>query len=637
MPFGIESAFKGAVGAILNSIQQAFSTVLTLLIEDMLVPLITTSPVPRGGSSNMPMFHIPFKNASKCTEQGMAVLAEQQCKMWSSLYHGVYKFGATKADIGVLTMAIIFLVLSFATVKTLEAFNVFEESALSRSGNNSTHERFTYAFLGIILWWPIGTTILYFTDILASVLAATGSLGMDPSSISAGEGVIATATIGIIIYSLGTVMILAVTLFWVIRFILLVVLMTIMPVIISIWTLDVKQIDFMSKTASSMMDLFVILAFAPVPAGLVLYAGGVVGSIATALPGGGIIQVIAYVAFPFMAGITPFFMFKDEMTDRLGGELASQLGVDLGDKLDEVLDADKLQSNIGTLGAGAKSAIEGEYYGYDENEGVYQQIDPDDAGIVSSIGEKTRSATESIGKGVRIGHTAAVDSYHNTPEFKKKMKERIGEKMEEGVKTKVVRSAKNRNQELRERNDSVTANVASIAASKGVSNATKNPLDEINEAYTGVNKSISELKEGQRTIPLKLLDEKIESKLKEGERQNVRGRMDDLRDALRSEDPSQVQNTLEEHTGETIEESTAQSMIDASYSETEAFWDTDGEYASGEKFKQYGKSLDPLEGRLKSSDEVDVGKERNHINMDVLDDGLPVGVGPSASSEEDSE
>lgn len=645
MVLGIESAIRGAIAFILGAIANAIKGVMTTLIEGALIPMITTSPVPRG-HANMPMLKVPFESASKCGNVYSNGMAEAQCRMWSEVYHGVYKFGATDADVGVLTMAILLLVISFVAMKTMEAVGLFDKSSTMKrsSSTNTITERFTYAFMGIMLWWPIGTGILYFTDIFAGVLAATSGFGSLQVNIVSGG--IAAAVTGIIVYTIGTLLILAVVLFWAIRFILLIVLMTTMPILFSMWTLDAGPFDAIADTASTLMELFVLLAFAPIPAGLVLFTGGVVSSITAALPGGNIMQVIAYAVFPFIAGAMPYFMFKDQVAS----ELSSSLGDQIGEVFEEMTDPDALQQRSRQVGAGAKSAIEGEYYAYDEEEGEYTQVGKDEAGIAGRLGRGTRATSGTVRdagaqlsqRGSQAGRTAtlgAADAMYNREDFERAARDRLSAKKDElserDLKKDLVESVENstakakqrasaKAQSMRERDDSALANVAGVAAGEAGSAAkstssgieavaTTNPLDEMNQAVTGVNKQLSEIKQGQMTVPLQLLDDDVEAALKDGERDEVRGRMDDIRAAIRTGDPEEVQKAIKRHTGKEISQSTASGMIETASSETYATW------APGEEMKKYGDALDAFEGRATPSEEIAVGGSDDSVDMESFD------------------
>lgn len=342
MALGIQEAFEGAFKSIVGLISDAVYSVFDMILQ-ALIKLLTATPVPRLDAQFPPLAQ-PVKDCS--------IAGGPQCQMWSEIYHEVYLGGSQGIFASVIAIALFLFTISFVTGYVL---NIYSTHSDSRGGDTSTfsgsaalgalNERYLYALIGIALWWPLGTGILYLSHIFTKTLAsASAYTGQDPQVNAF------SAAVGMIILLLASnALILIVVVFWILRYVLLLILMATMPILMAIWTMRVGPTKVLAETAGDLMNLFVTLAFAPIPAALVLLGGSFVtgSTIVNLAPGVGnglaqaLVTIIIDASVPLLASLVPLIMFKQSMDMN-----STHISRKIGSKIDSATDRDKASKRL---------------------------------------------------------------------------------------------------------------------------------------------------------------------------------------------------------------------------------------------------------------------------------------------------
>lgn len=496
LQLGIQKAFRNAVEDILSEISGILIDLVRAFVNDVLLELITKSPVP-SSNKNMPPLNTPPQSC------GSGAAAE--CSMWSELYHNVYTQEVLWASIAIF-------VLSFVVTKGMEILG--DENVQEKLGNFDVNEKFGKVILGIALWWQIGTLVLWFAQQLTTTLA-----GCEGSSCSfaaemslAGGGEFATVIGLLLLYGLGSTLILAVVAFWVLRYIVLVSLMIVMPVLLSLSTMRIGPLSKIADTADDFISFFVTLAFAPIPAGLILFLGAqassITGAMLTSINLGGpdaavnltpLVNGIVFISVPIIAGIVPVLMFKDKASDALGGYAGGVVGGSFDKVFDKLEPEDEFDSIRGqvfgrnkqkaderysgdydTIGERAREGARGEY------DSVHERARETGRETYSSVGSAVRDT------GVRAGQAAAVGgaSLYHRDAVADAVKQQVSEKTD---------AAK----EYDYKGNAVNAAVSAGGKAKGAAgsaadsakSAAYTPYDRANQAYAGVQSQVSTIKD----------------------------------------------------------------------------------------------------------------------------------------------
>lgn len=494
----------GWADRISSGIQDAFEEILNTLILDplsalfeiflqMAIDLFTKTPYPGKHQDGAPIFYTPSSGGRDC--RGLSSTAQQSCEMWSHMYHNVLMEDVMAISIALILLAIgtMYLMRSFGDVFIQDYANL-----------QNMETRFIYAIVGVALWWHVGSLLLYFTEALGRALAGCGpgtcELAMDTGAAGAGAGVFAA----VFIYLIGNALLAAVVIFWVLRYVLLILLMGVMPVLIALWAFQVGPLRQLSDLSASIMNLFVLLAFATIPAGLIFRLGDVLGAVAAGLPGGAIAEVLLLAALPVAAGTAPLIMFKesDAISDlsrqTFGGAAAGALKTATDpDSLEEKYEEheEKVTTAKREARAGAASIRSGEYHTYNEEGELVQAQGASESSMMSRIGRGGRSVSERTASTASgAAKTTAVvgaDAMYNREELNDALQEKAKQKK------------------------SAVGDTLSGAASSASSRAQSAPgraLDPALQAYTGASGALN-------TVSSEIED--IKETAKDSDRQDV--------------------------------------------------------------------------------------------------------------------
>jgi tetratricopeptide (TPR) repeat protein len=504
MAIGIEQAFVNAVSSVLSKISSGLIDMIRFFIDDVLIKLITQNPVPRS-DADMPSLNEPYADSSTCSSvpaYSGDSFAIKQCEMWSELYHNVYLSE-------VVSSAVVILVISFTIVMLSKIASEAGSSNDIVDSGYDVKERMIKVVLGLVLWWPAATTLLMFVDLVTRTLSGASSGGYMAGSLSGAGSSIGAVTGGLLLFGLGSTVLLAVVAFWVLRYILLVVLMVAMPVILSLWTLEIGPLKKVATASKSFFDFFIILALAPIPAGIVLLLGNSATAVTTSLleslslgEFGFMIRGIIFISFPIVAGLVPVLMFKDQATNTLAGNVVGDKVENLftdkiggaagvGDDYDSY--ADQIKSRNKDV---ADDKLGGEYDSVEERVASNARGDYDSvkgrvsAGAKSNAQSAVRGAQDIGARGVKGAAVGGAGLVWHRDAVADGIRERASEKkehiQERDFKQEMVNGVKER------------ASSAGETARQGAASAKDaalTPVDKTNQAYTGAMAQASTIRD----------------------------------------------------------------------------------------------------------------------------------------------
>lgn len=301
----IGEAIESAFSAIMGMIAGALNTVFGWFWEAILV-MFTSTPAPVTDSQNTSFSENPSAVFYTCGD------SQLNC---NAVWQNTYDFYSETAK----PMGIIFLVIGIMMSQATKPMQGMFPSSFGGTGADRVAERAVLGIIGIQLWWTIGTLVLEIALGMTQgiVSFAMGSGAGSPNGL--GSGTLAVIIIAIIIYCVAISTILIVLLFWVLRYVAIFMLMGGMPIIIGLWAFKIGPLESISDFATKIGGTFTPLAFATVPAALVIAIGQIMtdfgsSTIGSGSLGGTALAVVTFIigAFiPVLAGTIPMWFFNE--------------------------------------------------------------------------------------------------------------------------------------------------------------------------------------------------------------------------------------------------------------------------------------------------------------------------------------
>lgn len=275
---GLKDALKGAIDAFVEAWFEMWNATVGALIRGLLTmlnDLITQTPYPK------------CKHAAQCDsfENAPLVFGEPVDGTWADLW-AIYTEGAQP-------YAYVLWIIAVITVQ----FSGIFEGVLGQVDSEKSKKKLFVAFLGITMWWPLGVTILAFSDALGDMLygIAAGYGDGDPDGIglvaayehaenrmmdSGASGIAGLAVMGLLLISEAAIL-LILALLWMIRIFAIYVLMPLMPILIALWAFDIPGLDPLQGLAGKALNAFTSLAFITIPGAIIVGFTGTIMDIVT--------------------------------------------------------------------------------------------------------------------------------------------------------------------------------------------------------------------------------------------------------------------------------------------------------------------------------------------------------------------
>lgn len=268
----------GLLGTIVQAIEQAivgimldvWGFMLNLMggVFEIISLYILRTPYPKSGGSGAPVL---FDCTGGCGSP------------WSSIWTTFQS---------VRVMAVVLLLLSL----TIVAFGNVFEGYFDIVDEDALKDIFV-TFFFIMLWWPIGVSILALADSLSAFVMLVGTEGSSGSgggitgiletvestaekANNEGKLGIGTVIIMIIILLLELLILIGIAIIWTIRVLLIFVLMPSMPLLLALKSFSVPALKDLQQIGNVGFSLFVTLAFITVPGAiLIAFTGSVLSSL----------------------------------------------------------------------------------------------------------------------------------------------------------------------------------------------------------------------------------------------------------------------------------------------------------------------------------------------------------------------
>lgn len=269
----ISEALADFFVALFEFFQASFGAGIRAMIQ-FLQQVIVETPYPTCGAS------------STCTGDDTMPLAFGQTDEgdpWHALYN-IYTDMAQPYAFVLLMISSILITVGYIFEDYIPGINT-EENQKKLFG----------AFLGIILWWPIGVMLLSLSNALGLLLMSLGTGSGSPDSIglviiwdtvsanieylasSEGTESVILMVLTTLVWGVELLILVILGLLWFLRAVVLYIFMPIMPIFFALWAFAVPGVKPLQNIAKKCIGAFVTLTFVTIPGALIV---GFFGSIA---------------------------------------------------------------------------------------------------------------------------------------------------------------------------------------------------------------------------------------------------------------------------------------------------------------------------------------------------------------------